>query len=257
MEKPILFKPEMVRKILSGEKTQTRRIVNGPINEMHYGKLLGDWALSSVLGYNNGLLDCVIQTAVDDTENWSSPCPYGDVGNTLWVRETWRPTVGWEDCTPSKIPMGEDITYLEDCLSSPEEYPIHELPYDKKYDCKPWRPSIFMMRWMSRINLEITNIRVERLQDISEEDARCEGVEDLSFERFDEDRDFKVCPNCGGTRLYTAFGINYGALPDTDCGECDTYKKRFKHLWNSINGKRGFGWDVNPWLWVITFKIIK
>jgi hypothetical protein len=88
-----------------------------------------------------------------------------------------------------------------------------------------WRPSIHMPRWASRINLEITGIRVERVQDITENDAQSEGVPSY------EPDDFPVA------------GATYGI-----------YKDRFITLWNSINAKRGYGWDVNPWCWCIEFK---
>ena len=118
-----------------------------------------------------------------------------------------------------------------------------------------WRPSIFMPRWASRINLEITGIRVERLQDISEADAQAEGVRAFVELTGDEVFDRTLCPQCGGTGLFTAKSLNGGALPDTDCDVCDTHKKRFRILWESINGAGS--WDRNDWLWVVEFRRIK
>ena len=113
-----------------------------------------------------------------------------------------------------------------------------------------------MPRWASRITLEITGVRVERLQDISEADAKAEGCERLYDDEpghvYRDEPDWKICPQCGGTRLYTAFNpMTGGALPDTDCLQCDTYVKRYMHLWESINGQGS--WDANPWVWVISF----
>lgn len=87
---------------------------------------------------------------------------------------------------------------------------------------RKWKPSIHMPRWASRINLEITDIRVERLQEINEEDAKHEGVKRI---------------NAGD------FGM-------------ETWSSAFRNLWDSINSKRGYGWDTNPWVWVIEFKRI-
>lgn len=201
MERPILFKPEMVKAILEGRKTQTRRIISPQPDRIRKSPF--------------------VKSGIETVHGYEIKCPYNV--DRLWVKETWQPMVGWEDTTPSKIPVGEEIRYLEDCLSHPEKYPmINGMPYSRKYDCSKWRPSIFMMRWMSRINLEITNVRVERVQDVTEEDATAEGCQ--------------------------PFSLGEGDIPTTA-------KWSFEILWNKINEPRGFGWDVNPWVWVIEFKI--
>lgn len=107
-----------------------------------------------------------------------------------------------------------------------------------------------MPRWASRILLEITAVRVERLHDISEADARAEGVEPPDTER--DNHDYSICPQCGGTGLYDSFGPNYGVRPDTDCALCDSHAKRYRYLWESINGPGS--WAANPWVWCLTFK---
>lgn len=109
--------------------------------------------------------------------------------------------------------------------------------------------SIHMPRWASRLTLEITGVRVERLQDISDSEAVAEGVESPSAEREDHDR--SICPTCGGTGLHLALGQNLG-VTEVDCRECDTHAKRYRHLWESINGAGS--WDANPWVWVVEFK---
>lgn len=209
---PILFKSEMVRAILDGKKTQTRRVIK-PQPEIIKG--------------NPNILSNTAQGIL------KTRCPYGYPGDNLWVRETWRPLEGYEDIKPSDIPEGEPIVYLRDCLQHPEKYPIYNQPYEKTYDCSPWKPSIFMPRWASRIDLSTKDIRVEKVQDISEEDAIAEGIDK------------------SGTfwKDYRKGGMKQVMLQDP----IDS----FRTLWNLINEKRGFGWDVNPWVWVINFKLLE
>ncbi|WP_236903674.1 hypothetical protein [Cupriavidus malaysiensis] len=110
-----------------------------------------------------------------------------------------------------------------------------------------------MPRWASRILLEVTGVRVERLQDISEEDALAEGVAQVDVERYEPDH--SICRWCGGTRLYTAISAGGGALPDTDCLHCDTHVKRYEQLWEEINGAGT--WETNPWVWVVEFRRVQ
>jgi hypothetical protein len=137
-------------------------------------------------------------------------CPYGQPGDRLWVRETWKPM---NDLKGGGIPRwgitcGEGCTWKEGC---PDQ-------------SGPWKPSIFMPRWASRITLEIMDIRVERLQEITEEDALKEGCE----------------------REMVADGSSWGA------GLIDAVEN-FEKLWDSINGKK-YPWSSNPWVWVISFR---
>ena len=191
-ERPILFSAPMVRAILSGAKTQTRRVVKQD---------------------REGLLDCKPTPAWDAF--WQCvACPYGQPGDRLWVRETFG------DCTPGADAVvgtkwerpwyradaddygllghdGEGPVYVEDVL---------------------WRPSIHMPRWASRILLEITDVRVERVQDISDRDARDEGAEHI--------------------------------------GDCEgAYVAGFRRLWEAINGDDS--WAENPWVWVVTFRRVE
>lgn len=173
-ERPILFSGPMVRAILDGRKTQTRRIVKAkhlPFME----NLLG------------GFLD----------GKWNQrPLPYGQPGDRLWVREAWANTRG-DDSLPTYYRSDERIEDLQ----------------------RTWKPSIHMPRWASRITLEITGVRVERLQDISDLEARQEGLQP----------DF------------------YGSV--MGC------KRKFIDLWESINGPGS--WAANPRVWVIEFRRIK
>ncbi|KDF13403.1 hypothetical protein AF41_00014 [Citrobacter sp. MGH 55] len=137
-------------------------------------------------------------------------CPYGDVGDRIWVRETFSPVPDHEE------PAGcSALLYAADGNG----------PYGK------WVPSIHMPRWASRLTLEITGVRVERLNDISEEDARAEGIIDGG------------CLNCGEPEPCGC--VN----PQPDATDA------FAYLWQSIYGKEN--WDANPWVWVIAFKRIE
>ena len=177
-ERPILFSGPMVRAILEGRKTMTRRVI----------KL-----------QPTGAADVQYRVAAAVTMPVSGRqqvCPYGRVGDHLWVRETWAPHA-WP-------PTGPSYQYAAD-----DQYPAPER----------WRPSIHMPRAASRITLEVLNVRVERLHDISEEDAKAEGVTLKGTSRYD--------------------------------GEA---RDAFEALWCGINGAES--WDANPWVWRISFRVV-
>lgn len=206
-EYPIIFSGPMVRAILGGRKTQTRRIIKSKNN----GKIIGYGgpALAmETLGLDNDGCEHV-QTVC---------CPYGQPGDSLWVREKWRLYDSYSECA----------CYDECRCARYHNKPVY---YADTYDDEAkWRPSIHMPRWASRITLEITGVRVERLHDISEEEAILEGVE--MFE--DEPPVY---------RDYRDQGIVHSAV------------ESFGTLWDSINWrKEGCSWeDHNPWVWVIEF----
>ncbi len=197
--KPILFSGDMVRAILDGRKTQTRRVV----------KHKNDFIMEE------GMKWPVFESYVYGEDDIDVPCPYK--ADLLWVRETWAVVdVPAQACVDIYYPNGR-ASGIED------RYIIDGVAVNKYLDGglnDKNRPSIHMPREFSRITLNVTNIRVERLQDISEGDARAEGVE----------------------------------FPDAD--ETLTNRDLFWCLWDSINGKRGCGWDVNPWVWVVEFEPI-
>lgn len=217
-ERPILFSGPMTRAILSGDKTQTRRIVKGaPINPGAY--LLGLHAPSGVWG---------IHADVNHDEGvWRGKCPFGFPGHRLWVRETWATDLHNEQDSPSRIKeLCEDAGYRVD-----PGHPAGPIWYQSDGAVRRWggiyvdvqgrwRPSIHMPRWASRITLEITNIRVERLQEISEEDAQAEGFRKAHLHGY----------------LWT------------------TAKSEFLDGWNRIHGPGS--WELNPWVWVVEFKRI-
>jgi hypothetical protein len=211
-ETPILFSSEMVRAILEGRKTQTRRVIDFELNELHSSgnpvQLLGDWPLSNVGEFRDGYLNYQVQTQADDYSSGKVKCPYGQPGDRLWVKETW-----WANHSNDVFLYKADAPFPG--------------PYSKTEAFK-WRPSRYMPRWASRITLEIDEIRVERLQDITEADATNEG--------------FKAG--------YSSFGD--GKFEDVLEHEWTT-KEEFRDLWNSIYSKRGYGWEANPLVWVIKF----
>ncbi|MFJ1260113.1 hypothetical protein [Cupriavidus sp. CuC1] len=235
-ERPILFSGAMVRAILDGRKTQTRRVVKPqPI----YG--LDDWDWSWPIPGKN-VTAGTFDRWRDDVKNPLSPryCPYGQPGDRLYVRETWAQPVPLD---PG--PTFYRADYTGDVLGKYENLPPAE--------AITWRPSIHMPRALSRIQLEVTAVRVERLNDCSEADAQAEGVEPVDSER--EDPDHLICRWCGGTRLYDAISPSGGVLPDTDCAHCDTHVKRYQQLWDHINGADA--WTANPWVWVVEFRRIE
>ena len=144
-------------------------------------------------------------------------CPYGQVGDRLWVRETWASVRCWH-C--------DDGYEEEDCTCfEPPVYKADKPNYPLRDDDK-WKPSIHMPRWASRLTLEITGVRVERLNEITEEDVRAEGI------------------RCYEDVLH---------LPPT-VSIASYITAEFVSLWDSLNAKRGYGWETNPWVWVIEFK---
>lgn len=185
-EMPILFSGAMVRAIMENRKTQTRRVVKPqPHDGIVLVRAAPGWA----------------QPYVDDASAYGPPvaCPYGQPGDRLWVRETFAQWSNRNRVAQYRADVPEDRWHLY-----------------------TWRPSIFMPRWASRITLEITDVRVECVHDISEADAQAEGMTER-------------------TRLP-------GVEP--------LYAMTFAKLWNSINAARGYSWESNPWVWAITFKRI-
>lgn len=238
-EKPILFSGEMVRAILDGRKTQTRRV----IKPQPHG-LCAD--IPSVIDAH--FLNAKLGWRFEDREGRRSHdelrCPYGLPGDRLWVREThvfeW-----WEDepKPPTDRPLyhhkGDGTEFDEPYWLWPHYRatdPAPELCYEDDPHggdgpmCK-WRPSIFMPRWASRITLEIVNVRVERLKEITQADVLAEGI------KHTEGDGYWLAPLAG--------------VPDYPWNNAIS---AYVALWNSINEKRGYDWNINPWVWVVEFK---
>lgn len=211
-ERPILFSGEMVRAILDGRKTRTRRVMkpqpvfHQPVTWEPTGSIIPSywtWRRSQT----HDILMHEHAPHQPDILEW---CPYGKAGDRLWVRETWL-YVG-----PGS---GSELPYAIDETKDPANHIREHVWYraTKSDDSLRWKPSIFMPRWASRILLEVTGVRVERVQDISETDAVAEGYP----------------AGCG--------------IPPLDW---------YADLWDTINAKRGHGWKFNPFVWVVEFKRI-
>lgn len=215
-ERPILFNAAMVRAVLDGTKILTRREVR-------------DTGLYAIDAGIHG--DAV---AARGLANLATQCPHGQPGDRLWVREAWRSAADLDKYSGSQI---ADL-----CLDAGYSVPWAPIQYEADGVRRDWqhtgithedgppqpgryRHARFMPRWASRLILEVTGVRVERLQDISEEDAHREGV------------DNKLCAEAIGKSP-----LDMGMA--TQCG--------FAYLWDLINGDGA--WDANPWVWVIEFR---
>jgi hypothetical protein len=221
----------MVRAILAGQKTQTRRVVKPqPVklnpNEqgtVHLGPVVeGDWAWPYP-----GRVGACISCKPNGPDNWAENCPYGKPGDRLWVKEAYaeRTDVSWRE-EPAKA--RQYCKYRADNLNANTD----EMNWHR---WGAWKSPRFMPKCLSRITLEVTAVRVERLCDISEADAFAEGVESRFCARCDESgvEDGGPCPDCAGEGRFLCYSV-------------------FRELWESINGKGS--WTANPWVWVVEFK---
>lgn len=227
-ERPILFSGEMVRAILEGRKTQTRRMVK-PVPPDYIDRLHGN-ALRKRAPYEIEHSDtgmCMGYGFCDDN-NVNYICKYGQPGDRLWVKETFGICSGIE---PAKPKLGHKI-YYRSTLCAKDGSPSQDKGIADGWPVSKWRPSIFMPRFASRITLEIVSVRVERLQEISEEDAKAEGT----------------TPFCGDDCAYLPVDL----LRSTQYLNVPCYRIGYFQLWESINGKGS--WDENPFVWVIEFK---
>lgn len=204
-ERGMIFNGEMVRAILEGRKTQTRRVLGTYQDAV---KFCPEWDVNGkqifiVLGEKDHTGMNPVITAI--------PCPFGQPGDRIWVRETF--------CVHSRATDVATLVYRASVRNSWTEQ-THRVPVavcNKPATQEKWTPSIHMPRWASRITLEITDVRVERLNSITESDAEADGV--------------------------------------TDTGFGDLLVDGFRYLWKSIYGDDS--WQANPWVWVIEFKRVE
>lgn len=229
-ERPILFSAPMVRAILEGWKTVTRRPVKGfQIPTEDTSIPTGDRYRWSAIGQRDPRYGfCVFgSTEAECAKELEvyAPCPYGKPGDRLWVRETCLINDFRDGGVPEDERADCQIIYRADGTPN----------WEGEEELIRWRPSIHMPRWASRILLEITDVRVERLQDISGAQAIAEGIVGVAFR---PDDGWPICtgymvgPDDGKTSLET------------------TAAKAFAGLWDSVGGD----WNANPWVWVVEFK---
>lgn len=231
-ELPILFSPAMIRVLPPGPKRQTRRTRGlGEINESPDDWTLEEFSPEWATLYNGST-----------GEIRSIRCPYGPAGTLLWVKEGWR---------PQPINIDGDgfmrVRYLADRLEA--LIPHWDIPADWKMPQTATRmggvTSLFMPRWASRKTLVNTGWRLERVQDITEEDAAAEGVPPLDTDG--QGMAPEWCYECRGTQFRMLGG------DEVDCKYCDTLVKRFRNYWDHLNGKK-LPWVRNPYCWVISFE---
>lgn len=225
-ERPIIFSDDMVRGILSGRKTQTRRVVKGD------GQQATGWFKPGEYRQNfQPYEDAVGDRGGHRFKGDKIACPYGQPGDLLWVREgcwlygQWREKDGGLDYAgrPKRtfdVDRTQGVRYEDDtkdpiaCWGGPPGW--------------SFRPSIHMPKWAARLWLRVVHVRVERLQEISRKDAAAEGV----------------CIPLEGEYPHWWRRDRWP-------------QKNFASLWDSINAKRGHGWDTNPWVWVVTFERVE
>ncbi|PKO03060.1 MAG: hypothetical protein CVU43_04575 [Chloroflexi bacterium HGW-Chloroflexi-5] len=218
-ERPILFSGEMVRAILEGRKTQTRRVIK-PQPSWRYP---GNYERSYTMSFIRGVWCATVGFGMAQEGYRFFNCPY-EKGMMLWVREAYLPD-------PPADGTWDDVVYMG-CKNAPlsmipekfrnQSHCLYKSTW-KGLDLI-WKPSIHMPRWASRILLEVVSVRVERVQDISLKDINAEG---------------------------TPYTLDPAKRP------YGTRHEQFQRLWDSINEKRGLPWESNPWVWVIEFKKVE
>jgi hypothetical protein len=193
-ERPILFNSAMVRALLDGRKTQTRRVIKPPKDE-NIGSVYEMFDNTGDVPEKYAVFGCIPTNESRSHYGVEFACPYGQPGDRLWVRETWQ--IGWNG------------------------KPMYRADFATPHNCggAGWKSPYHMRREHSRITLEVKAVRVERVQEITPDDCRAEGVGD--------------------------------SLRDVGA------RYVFGQLWNSINEARGYGWAVNPWVWVVEFERVK
>ena len=241
-ERPIMFRPEMVRAILAGTKTQTRR----PIKRGQVFRFCRE-------GEGPCDLDAAERRAINaepfhweqgnpahpSMEQLLTLCPFGVPGDRLWVKETWMNVCDWDSGRPTGEIIyratweGEEPVLMDDDGGCAE---------NKDGSLKSgWRSSMMMPRWASRLTLEIVSVRVERVQDISADDAMAEGI--------------------GQTAFWTPKELNDRPFEEKWWDDFEFWSRypriAYQRAWDSMYAKSPHAWAANPWVWVVEFKRIE
>lgn len=208
-ERPILFSGPMVRAILDGRKTQTRRVVKLPKYATPENAVPWSFAQENAIRaftqeYGGQSLLCNL---IGDLGVHNQLCPYGQPGDRLWVRETFFET---RNVSRDSHKRKRGAVYRAD-----------EGVKFGRFDNATWRSPIHMPRWASRLTMEITEVSVQRVQEIGVDDARAEGVDHDTSETSD-----------GPRAIY-------------------------RRLWDALNAKRGYSWESNPWVWALSFRVLR
>lgn len=222
-ERPILFSGAMVQAILAGNKCQTRRVVkphipNRVIKNIEFGRPPGFKEAAWIVNYEG------------DITNYLGyiKCPYGQPGDRLFVKETWKVS-SFNDRTHAlaiKFKAGGSTEAWFDDAKRYEQF-------KKFYFKNGWQSPYFMPKEATHIWLNNEGVRVERVQEINTEDAKAEGI----------------------TEYISQFKLQFTEA-ESDIWRNRTSIENFRILWDTINAKRGYGWEVNPWVWVVEFKVI-
>jgi hypothetical protein len=218
--RPLIFTCESVRGILAGTKTMTRRVVKPQPDTIHDG-VFPYWRVGGYRAWRYIDSGNVLRKGGKDLI-----CPYGVVGDRIWCRERFLPCKGVGHEHPVRIEDASFVCFLDGSQKYRDGHYFQEPPRDIPPSAWPdggvFRSLLFMPRWASRITLELTGVRVERLQSISEADARAEGIV-----------------------------WNEGPFRDGHTNHISAYKS----LWNKVNGKK-YPWESNAWVWVLEFKVV-
>ena len=215
-DRPILFSGPMVRALLAGRKTQTRRVLKAQPRA--------------------GARYTGIHYASDEPDSWFFNTPHGsqkvrvayDEGDRLWVREAWRTGLAYDDLSPSEMGGDEQVLFEADGVT--ERW--------SRNSSEPGRlrAGMHMPRWASRLTLIVTDVRVQRLQEITNEDCIAEGI--------------PVHPNENAPRVGPVID-DFGRKNDL----ISHYGAGYRRLWDSLNAARGFSWQTNPWIVAVTFAV--
>lgn len=241
IERPILMSAPMVRAILDGRKTQTRRVIKPQPPEkmadtVHYDRATGGAMWAGIRG------------------DYGTHCPYGVPGDRLWVREAWSPMMNVHQGSYAYVPPAEP-TYPPHFVAADggRRHVIHRAGkenYAWGLQGEPkWRPGIHMPRTACRLMLEVKAVRVERLHDITEADAKAEGVEPNC-----DGKHAHECPPCREQGRCVAEGEYLDYSEGEDGFPAPNARESYRSLWDSLNADRDLGWAANPWVWVIEFE---